>query len=153
MAVSEALVACVSPQAAKGGAGGFALGRAIFIPEVILVTVSEALVECVPLQAAWGEGRRRRRERHLGLWRRSERASSFIRTGLGGVVLKQFARASEVVEVRGSLVEVNRCRIPVGLRRAVQHVEPDHLEVEGHLEVPRLDQLEDPLVRLLGGAP
>jgi len=32
----------------------------------------------------------------------------------------------------------------------VQHVEPDHLEVEAHLEVPRLEQLEDPLVRLLG---
>eukprot|EP00964_Phaeocystis_antarctica_P039450 scaffold22569_cov71-Phaeocystis_antarctica.AAC.2 len=38
------------------------------------------------------------------------------------------------------------------LRRAVQHVDPAHLEVEGHLEVPRLDQLEDPLVRLLGRA-
>ena len=28
----------------------------------------------------------------------------------------------------------------------VQDVEPAHLEVEGHLEAPRLDQLEDPLV-------
>eukprot|EP00964_Phaeocystis_antarctica_P132458 scaffold96560_cov51-Phaeocystis_antarctica.AAC.1 len=38
------------------------------------------------------------------------------------------------------------------LRRAVQHVEPDHLEVEGQLQVPRLDQLEDPLISLLGRA-
>eukprot|EP00964_Phaeocystis_antarctica_P128362 scaffold92143_cov69-Phaeocystis_antarctica.AAC.9 len=43
-------------------------------------------------------------------------------------------------------------RAPLGLSRAVQHVEPAHLEVEGHLEVPRLDQIEDPLVRLLGRA-
>ena len=48
-------------------------------------------------------------------------------------------------------VEIN-ARAPLGLSRAVQHVEPAHLEVEGHLEVPRLDQLEDPLVRLLGRA-
>eukprot|EP00964_Phaeocystis_antarctica_P129246 scaffold93087_cov67-Phaeocystis_antarctica.AAC.4 len=32
----------------------------------------------------------------------------------------------------------------------MQNVEPHHLEVKGRLEVPRLDQLEDPLVRLLG---
>eukprot|EP00964_Phaeocystis_antarctica_P012160 scaffold6709_cov69-Phaeocystis_antarctica.AAC.1 len=35
-------------------------------------------------------------------------------------------------------------------RRAVQHVEPDHFEVEGHLEVPHLEQLEDPLRRSRG---
>ena len=34
----------------------------------------------------------------------------------------------------------------------MQHIVPHHLEVEGHLEVPRLDQLEDPLVRRLGRA-
>ena len=54
-----------------------------------------------------------------------------------------------MVEERRRLLAIDRDRCPVGLRRAVQNVEPDMLEVEGHLEVSRLDQLEDPLVYLL----
>eukprot|EP00964_Phaeocystis_antarctica_P161350 scaffold133318_cov72-Phaeocystis_antarctica.AAC.5 len=58
----------------------------------------------------------------------------------------------EVVEERHRFLAVDHGRCPIGLRRAVQHVEPDdHLEVKAHLEVPRLDQL-DPLVGLLGCA-
>ena len=59
------------------------------------------------------------------------------------------ARLREV-ERRRLAVDHGRCLIR--LRRAVQHAAPDRLEVAGRLEVPRLDQLENPLVRRLGCA-
>eukprot|EP00964_Phaeocystis_antarctica_P065095 scaffold39222_cov55-Phaeocystis_antarctica.AAC.1 len=62
------------------------------------------------------------------------------------------ARIRKVVEERRRLLAVDHGRRrPINLRRAVQHVEPDHLEIEGRLEVPCLDQLEDPLRRARGG--
>ena len=50
-----------------------------------------------------------------------------------GVGLKHGARLREVVEERQRLSRVALSHVPVGLRCAVQHVQPDHLEVEGHL--------------------
>eukprot|EP00964_Phaeocystis_antarctica_P161341 scaffold133317_cov62-Phaeocystis_antarctica.AAC.2 len=41
----------------------------------------------------------------------------------------------DVVVERHRLLAVDHGRCPFGPKRAVQHVEPDHLEVEGHLEV------------------
>jgi hypothetical protein len=59
------------------------------------------------------------------------------------------ARLREV-ERRRLTVDHGRCLIR--LRRAVQHAAPDRLEVEGRLEVPRLDQLEHPRECRLGRA-
>ena len=59
------------------------------------------------------------------------------------------ARLREV-ERRRLAVDHGRCLIR--LRRAVQHAAPDRLEVAGRLEVPRLDQLEDPLACCFGRA-
>ena len=101
------------------------LGRLLDMDEMYSMSTSQsARLASLPVPAASGDFYDRpielledeRVERRLeGVSTPAACSSSFIRAALGGVGLKQFARVSEVVEVRGNLAKLNRRRIPIGL--------------------------------------
>eukprot|EP00964_Phaeocystis_antarctica_P002394 scaffold1237_cov67-Phaeocystis_antarctica.AAC.1 len=97
-----------------------------------------------PLQRAGTATGRRTRFRVHGCTHTAlvEKNHNFVRVSVGP---EHEARLREVVEERRRLLAIDHGRCPIGLRRAVQHVEPDHLKVQGRLQVLCLDQLDNPL--------